>query len=161
MVQTAYLLLGSNLGDRRQLLLETRRRLEPGIGRVVQSSSVYETTPWGNADQPAYLNQVLALETLLTPPELMMATQRLEESLGRVRSAAKWEPRSIDIDILYFGRLVWYTPGIAIPHPLLHQRRFALVPLVEVAPDFRHPELRKTNIDLLEECEDPGKVIKL
>ncbi|GAB3692764.1 2-amino-4-hydroxy-6-hydroxymethyldihydropteridine diphosphokinase [Spirosoma flavus] len=127
------------------------------VGAVTLQSPLYETAPWGVADQPAFLNQVIRVETALEPEDLLKQTQAIEEELGRVRKE-KWGARVIDVDILYYDHLVWQSFTLTLPHPYLHQRRFTLVPLADVAPDFVHPILQKTTLDLLAECPDEGDV---
>ncbi|GAB3772827.1 2-amino-4-hydroxy-6-hydroxymethyldihydropteridine diphosphokinase [Spirosoma horti] len=152
-----YLLLGANLGDRVQTLRRAASLIAKRLGTVGQQSSLYETAPWGVVDQPTYLNQVLAIHTMLRPEDVLVQTQIIEQELGRVRFE-KWGARVIDIDMLYYDHLVLQSDTLTIPHPFLHQRRFTLVPLAEIAPDFVHPVLLKTNAELLAECADEGEV---
>jgi 2-amino-4-hydroxy-6-hydroxymethyldihydropteridine diphosphokinase len=154
----AFLLLGANLGNRTQTLHCALDLIIGRVGPVVQASGLYETAPWGETDQPTYLNQVLAVETILEPETVLSQTQAIEQELGRVR-LEKWGARVIDIDILYYGQFIWQTDTLTIPHPYLHQRRFTLVPLAEIAPSFVHPVLQKTTIELLHECRDDSEVI--
>jgi 2-amino-4-hydroxy-6-hydroxymethyldihydropteridine diphosphokinase len=154
---TTLLLLGGNQGDRLQYLAEARRQLKARAGSIEKKSAVYETAAWGLEDQPAFLNQVLLLETSLPPQALLEEINRIEKNLGRVR-AVKWDARVIDIDILYFDDLVVETPRLQLPHPHLQDRRFTLLPLVEIAPDWIHPLFQKTNRQLLAECPDPLEV---
>lgn len=152
-----FLLLGANLGDRVQTLAQAQTRLVQAVGPLVGASGLYETAPWGVTDQPAYLNQVLELDTQLPPPDVLVQTQAIEQALGRVR-LHRWGARVIDIDLLYYADTVLRTDRLTLPHPLLHERRFTLVPLCELAPYFIHPVLHQTNAELLQQCPDTGEV---
>jgi 2-amino-4-hydroxy-6-hydroxymethyldihydropteridine diphosphokinase len=155
-----YLLLGANLGDREATFVRAKSLIVSRIGDVVTASSLYETAPWGVLNQPAFLNQVLIVATTLGPSEVLAATQQIEAELGRVRHE-HWGARTIDLDILYYNACILNTTELRVPHPHLHQRRFTLIPLAEIAPNFIHPELLKTNAALLNECPDDSDVVKL
>jgi 2-amino-4-hydroxy-6-hydroxymethyldihydropteridine diphosphokinase len=157
MHQIAYLSLGSNLGDREHSLREAISRLET-VGRVVSVSSLYETEPVEFADQEWFLNCVVALETTMTPEQLMGALLNIEQSMGRQRVQKKG-PRTIDLDILLYGDAALDSPDLTIPHPAMHQRRFVLEPLAEIAPDARHPALKKTARELLTGLP-PGQAVR-
>lgn len=141
---TAYLGLGTNLGERWANLRDACQLLasEPGLG-VVRSSKVYETEPWGVAEQPKFLNCALEISTTLRPEPLLVACKNVEKELGR-RPGVRWGPRLIDVDILLYGGDVVKLPHLEIPHPRLHLRTFALLTLADVAPDAVHPSLGTT-----------------
>lgn len=145
---TVYLSLGSNLGDRAATLVRAKEMLRD-LGSITATSSLYETQPVEVEDsQPWYLNCVLAIDTVLTPEQLLAGAQAVELALGRRRSIRN-APRTLDIDILLFGDAVVMTPGLSIPHPGLAHRRFVLQPLAEIAPNLHHPILKKTIRELL------------
>ncbi|WP_223833935.1 2-amino-4-hydroxy-6-hydroxymethyldihydropteridine diphosphokinase [Spirosoma profusum] len=152
-----FLLLGANLGDRVATLQRAVDLIWQYVGAIEQQSPLYETTPWGIIDQPAFLNQVIRVKTTLEPEVLLKQTQAIEQDLGRIRKE-KWGARVIDIDILYYDQLISSSSTLTLPHPYLHQRRFTLVPLADVAPDFVHPLLHKTTLELLAACTDEGVV---
>jgi 2-amino-4-hydroxy-6-hydroxymethyldihydropteridine diphosphokinase len=149
MPQLAYLSLGSNVGDRVAHLRDAIARLE-SIGRVVSVSSFYETEPVEVTDQPWFLNCAVGLETALTAEQLMARLLQIEQKMGR-RRIQKKGPRTIDIDILLFDDLILDSPDVTIPHPAMQKRRFVLEPLAEIAAEARHPGIKKTIRELLEE----------
>ncbi len=151
---TVYLGLGSNLGRREENLARAVQLLASPTGRAAEGvvsggkiqiarlSPVYQTAPWGYADQPDFLNCVVEAQTSLSPGELLRRTQAVEQALGRREPSVRYGPRSIDVDILLYGSSVVDQPGLQIPHPRLHQRAFVLVPLAELCPDLEHPVLK-------------------
>jgi 2-amino-4-hydroxy-6-hydroxymethyldihydropteridine diphosphokinase len=149
--KVTFLALGSNLGDRERNLENALERVEAGGVRVLVRSSIYETAPQEFLDQPWFLNQVLKAETGLFPLQLLRLAQRVEREMGRERGPAAIPkgPRLIDIDILLFGQTVIDTPQLVIPHPAMIERRFVLEPLVEIAPELRHPVTGKLFASLL------------
>jgi 2-amino-4-hydroxy-6-hydroxymethyldihydropteridine diphosphokinase len=157
MATLVYLSLGSNLGDREAHLKDAQNRLG-AVGRVVAVSSYYETEPVEFTDQPWFLNCAVALETAPTPQILMTSLLGIEEAMGRKRVQKKG-PRIIDIDILLFGDTIVDTAEVTIPHPAMHERRFVLEPLAEIAPDARHPVLNKTIRELQYALLD-GQVVR-
>jgi 2-amino-4-hydroxy-6-hydroxymethyldihydropteridine diphosphokinase len=155
-----YLLLGSNMGDAFAHLNNAIEALKKLPIEVIKISSVYKTAAWGKTDQNPFLNQCLEIKTDLKPEELLHLILQTELDLGRTR-LEKWAERIIDIDILYFGSEIIHSQNLQVPHPYLHQRRFTLVPLCEISPDFVHPLLQLSNVDLLKNCEDLLDVEKL
>lgn len=158
----ALLALGSNLGDRLNLLRQARRRIgeHPQIS-LKNASAIYETEPLGGPPgQGPYLNAALEISTCLSPGELLASCQEVEERCGRVR-AERWGPRSVDIDILFYGDRVVRQADLIIPHPRLHERRFVLAPLVDLVPDFIHPQLDSTCRELLERLAPCGQDVTL
>lgn len=150
----AYLLLGSNLGDRATLLREARTELAALAGELMAISGIYETAAWGREDQPAFLNQAIALRTPLAPEALLAACLAVERHAGRERRE-RWGSRTLDVDVLLYGVEVIDSPTLTVPHPQLAVRRFALMPLAEIAAAVRVPGLELTVAELLAQCPDP------
>jgi 2-amino-4-hydroxy-6-hydroxymethyldihydropteridine diphosphokinase len=138
-----YIGIGSNVGNREENVARALTLLAERGVRVLRNSSVHETKPWGVAEQPLFLNMVIEAETPLNPREVLRQLKSIEEDMGRVE-AGRWGPRIMDLDILLYDDLILDEPGLVIPHPLLHERDFVLTPLLEIAPDARHPLLKKT-----------------
>ncbi|MEO5948526.1 MAG: 2-amino-4-hydroxy-6-hydroxymethyldihydropteridine diphosphokinase [Chitinophagaceae bacterium] len=155
----AYLLTGGNMGDREKNLLAAILHINKDCGLITNSSSLYETAAWGNTAQPAFLNQALEIETELTARQLMRRILKVEKMMGRTRKE-KYGPRLIDIDILLYGDEIHNYELLKLPHPEMQNRRFALLPLKEIAPDIVHPVLQKSIIELLQECKDQLAVKK-
>lgn len=156
-----FLLLGGNLGDKAQVFQSARERLSKELGPIVQASAVYETEPWGFESDDMFWNQVLVLETTLLPEDVLMHTKAIELELGRIRKAARYASRLIDIDLLFYDDLVLHEPNLELPHPRMIDRRFVLEPLAEVAEDFIHPVFQQSIACLLEECSDQLAVKRL
>lgn len=159
--ESVFILLGSNLGDRQLLVNQASAMIEERCGKIVAKSRLYESEPWGFKSEHWFLNQVVILSTEMSPDDLMDTLLAIEMELGRDRTTPHegYVSRPIDLDILYWGEdLVVEKQHVIIPHPRLHKRRFTLLPLCDVAPDYVHPILKKTNRQLLDECDDFGKV---
>lgn len=156
----AYLLLGSNLGDRKHQIEKSIQLIAEQIGLVLKESSIYETESWGISDQPIFLNKVILVETSFDPFELLKCIKNIEISMGR-KERAKWHNREIDIDILFYGKQYIETPELRIPHPYLHERMFTLVPLMEIDPFLNHPTLNRSIEDLYDLCRDEGNVMQI
>jgi 2-amino-4-hydroxy-6-hydroxymethyldihydropteridine diphosphokinase len=156
----AYLLTGGNSGNRLQYLSNAKKRVGEECGELLVASSIYETAAWGVTNQPSFYNQALKIKTTLSPEGLLDRILSIEKSLGRVR-LLRYGPRTIDIDILFFDDLIIEQKSLTIPHPELHNRRFALQCLVEIEPAFIHPVFNKSVQQLLLECTDTLEVRRL
>jgi 2-amino-4-hydroxy-6-hydroxymethyldihydropteridine diphosphokinase len=156
-----YLLLGGNTGDRTDYLNMARESIERDIGTVETVSALYETEPWGFDDKNLFLNQLVVASTDLEPEQALEKILKIELQLGRERIEGQYSSRTIDIDILFYEDRVINEKDLVIPHPRLHERRFALEPLAEVVPEMNHPVLDKTISILLEECPDKLQVKRL
>jgi 2-amino-4-hydroxy-6-hydroxymethyldihydropteridine diphosphokinase len=155
-----YLSIGSNMGKRRENLMAAVTQIHKGIGKVARQSSVYETQPWGKTDQAAFLNQVIMINTISTPKDVLTDILKIEKDMGRDRKE-KWGPRIIDIDILMYGKRIVKDKMLEIPHPEMHNRAFVLVPFMEIAPELMHPVLGKPIDELYINCEDLSDVVRL
>lgn len=154
-----FLSLGSNLGNRLNNLKEARELIYDTVGKVIATSSLYRTDPWGVTDQPEFYNLVMMIESELPPSILLERLLDAEKEMGRVREK-KWGARLIDIDLLFYHNQVLNLPHIIIPHPQIPFRRFVLEPMAEIAPAFIHPVLHKNIATLLAECGDVAAVHK-
>lgn len=161
-MNTAFILLGGNLGNMEATFAKACKWLEIKVGTICNKSSNYQTAPWGFESNLPFLNQVVKLETALTPSQLMHELLSIESSLGRTRgNQLGYQSRTIDLDILFYNQAIIDLPHLEIPHPRLHLRRFTLLPLSEIATDYFHPTLQKTVSQLLAECEDQSEAKKL
>ena len=158
-MNTVYLLLGSNLKNPEQQLSAARNHITAEIGEIINTSSLYATAAWGNTYQPDFLNQVVVVKSDFSATTLMETILTIEENMGRIRTQ-KNAPREIDIDILFFNNDIINLPELIVPHPLLQGRKFVLIPLSEIAPNYIHPILLKTTQELLEICTDSLDVQK-
>ena len=159
--ENAYLLAGTNLGDRLNNLLSARENISGNIGEIISFSHIYESAPWGfRSDNPFY-NQAFCVKTSLSVTAILQLIHQIEREAGRVRTSGKYTDRTIDIDILLFGDKIIKAKNLIIPHPFLHLRRFALAPMAEISPDVIHPVFKKSISQLLAECNDKIRVKKL
>lgn len=159
MINGIYLLLGSNLGDKKNNLKMACDGMS-SIGEITRRSSFYATAAWGNTAQDDFLNQAIELNTALPPHQLLEQLLAIETSLGRIRTE-KWGPRTIDIDILFYRDEIINTATLRVPHPEIQNRRFALAPMNELAPGLLHPVLKRSIQDLLTHCPDASSVEKI
>ena len=155
-----YLLLGSNLGNRMKYIASAISEIEIKLGNISRRSSLYQTASWGKHDQPDFINQVIELKTSLEPKDLLSGILGIESDFGRKR-IEKWGSRTIDIDILLYDDQIVNEPELIIPHPYLAFRRFCLMPLCEIAPEYIHPVLKKNIQELLFELSDDLLVKRL
>lgn len=156
----AYLLLGGNQGNPEKSLAKAAGLINKSVGKIIRRSSLYQTAAWGNRKQPDFLNQVLVVESKLGPRECMQACLAIEKAMGRIRSF-KNAPRIIDIDILFFNKEIINSGDLVIPHPAIQLRRFVLVPLNELSPNFVHPVFKQSVHQLLLHCPDELNVNKI
>ena len=156
-ITPCYLLLGTNLGDKNHNLQTAKTSIEEKLGTIEITSSVYLSEAWGDTNQDSFLNQVVKLNVPFSAREVLETCLQIERQMGRVREK-KWGSRLIDIDILYFGDLVNEESDLVIPHPEIQNRRFTLVPLVELDANFVHPKLGRTNAEMLQNCKDELRV---
>lgn len=161
MTRYVFLGLGSNLGDRELYLERAIRLISQTIGLVSEQSGIYETEPWGFHSENSFYNMVIKVHTRYKPLELLKKIRSIEDQLGRVRDPSSYISRTIDIDILFFSNRIIDKPGLTIPHPLIQDRRFVLVPLCEIAPKMIHPVLSVSFEELLNNCRDERMVRRL
>lgn len=159
-MNTTYLLLGSNMGNSRQQLLQAKKNIQQQIGKIIRQSNLYSTAAWGNTPQPDFLNQVIIVQTKLTAAQTMQSILTIEKKMGRIRNK-KNDPRIIDIDILFYNKEIIDNSNLIVPHPQLQNRNFVLVPLNQLSPNFKHPVLNKTIHQLLRNSPDKLTVNKI
>lgn len=157
-MNTAYLILGGNKGKSIESIEKANQLISSKAGVITKKSNIFVTKAWGNTQQPDFLNQAIAITTELSPLYLLSTLLSIEQELGRTRTTEKWVERTIDIDILFFNNEIINLPNLKVPHPYLHERKFVLVPLNELCPEFLHPTLNRTVKDLLTLCQDELEV---
>ena len=155
------LLLGSNLGDSQLLFQQVISLIDERLGKLEIQSALYQSPPWGFEHENDFLNQVLILETDLAAGEILQTCLQIEVDIGRKRTTQVYEARRIDIDVLFVNDEVMDTESLVLPHPRLHLRKFTLLPLLELIPDYVHPKLQKSIQELLVACEDNSEVRKI
>jgi 2-amino-4-hydroxy-6-hydroxymethyldihydropteridine diphosphokinase len=149
-----FLSLGTNLGNRKAFLEQSIMLVRNRIGSVLKTSSIYQSEPWGFKTRNLFLNQVIMVVSTLSPVEVLKEIQIIEKEMGRVKSSADYEPRIIDIDILFYDELILNETDLIIPHPHIQSRNFVLLPMIEISPDFVHPVLKKDLLCLFSDCSD-------
>lgn len=158
-MNVAYLCLGGNIGNRESSINEALEQINQSVGEITSFSGIYETEAWGVTNQQPYLNMCIGMKTEYRSHELLKTLMHIEKNLGRERNMYHtYEPRTIDIDILFYNNEIIHQNDLTVPHPRLHLRKFVLVPLNEIAPNHLHPVLNKTIFNLLNECLDTSKV---
>ena len=153
-----YLSLGSNIGDKKKYIQIAIDLIEKNIGTIVSGSSVIETVPWGFVSENVFLNCVLEVKTKFSPLQVLRLTQEIEQQLGRMKKRKRtdepYQDRAMDIDLILFNDLIIESEDLILPHPLFHQRKFVMEPLMEIAPDLIHPVLKKTIKDIYKNSTD-------
>ena len=157
-----YLSLGSNLDDRMENLRKAKTHIKQKIGNIIRKSELYETESWGFATGKNFINQVILIETSMSPDKLLSGTQKIEKDLGRTeKTTSEYQSRVIDIDILFFNNHIIKNGDLTVPHPLIQERKFVLVPMRDIALDYVHPELLQSIGHLNNICKDRSKVFLL
>jgi 2-amino-4-hydroxy-6-hydroxymethyldihydropteridine diphosphokinase len=156
-----FLGIGGNIGNKADNFNKVYTFIKNELGEITKTSSVYESPPWGFTADENFWNQVLVIGTKLSPAELLQKITEIENQFGREREIGKYNSREMDIDILYYDEINLETESLVIPHPRIQQRKFVLVPLNEIAPDFKHPLLRLTSFQMLENCKDGSVILKM
>jgi 2-amino-4-hydroxy-6-hydroxymethyldihydropteridine diphosphokinase len=154
-VNSVYIIIGGNLGNKSKNLEIAHRFINLEIGEIERESGIYETEPWGFEDSRNFFNQVIKIKTQLSPSEILERIKKIESRFGRsTGQSIKYQSRQMDMDILFFNDNIIKLPGLTIPHPRLHERNFVLAPLCELAADFVHPVFNQTIRQLRSQCKD-------
>lgn len=156
-----FLGIGGNIGNKHNNFDKVIKIIENELGLIAKSSSIYETPPWGFKTKDNFWNQVLLIKTNFPPNELLERIHKIEKQFGRKREGTNYNSREMDIDILYYDDEFIESESLIVPHPKMHLRKFVLVPLNEIAPNFKHPLLRFTSLQMLENCKDGSVILKL
>ncbi len=160
-MHTVYLGIGGNSGNKQNNFDNVYQIIKNELGEILKYSSIYETPPWGFQSDDYFWNSVIEIETEFMPEELLGKIHLIEKKFKRKRGSKRYSSREMDIDILYFDDIYIETEMLTIPHPRIHQRKFVLVPLNEIAPDFKHPLLRFATFEMLENCMDESVILKV
>jgi len=155
-----FLSLGGNLGNKSKIFPETQDLIREQIGEILKISSPYESKAWGFQSRHLFLNQVIKVETCLSPFEVLINIRFIENHFGRTRKQGKYLSRKMDIDLLFYDNVIIRTEELTIPHPLLAERKFVLIPFMEIEPDFFHPLLKKNIRDICRDCQDCSIIAK-
>lgn len=159
-MNNSHILLGTNLGNKIANLNKALQLITSAGIKIKKNSPVYQTKAWGNINQDDFYNAVLLVDTSLSATDLLKTVLEIEIRMGRVRGDEKWMPRLIDIDILYYNEEVVQMDNLIIPHPFIAERKFTLIPLNDISPDYMHPLLKSSNSNLLENCKDNSEVMR-
>jgi 2-amino-4-hydroxy-6-hydroxymethyldihydropteridine diphosphokinase len=157
-MNSAYLILGGNIGNKLENLKRTRALIRETVGPITKKSDIFVTAPWGNTEQPDFYNQAIKVETSLAAFGLLEELLKIEAVNGRIRDNKKWAERTMDIDILFYNNEIISEPHLKIPHPHIQERRFVLAPLDQIAGEYIHPVLKKSIHSLLSECRDTSGI---
>lgn len=160
-MNSAYLLLGGNEGKVKENLAFARERIQHKVGKIIAASMLYQSEPWGFESEQLFINQALYINTFLDPKSLLTELLEIEQLAGRIRKEKGYSSRSMDIDILFYDDLIIQQANLVIPHPRLHLRNFALIPMNELAPGFIHPVFNQSISHMKDACPDQSSVISL
>ena len=156
-----FLGIGGNIGDKKKNFVRCYELIEERLGKIMLFSPIYETPPWGFLSENNFWNQVIYCETNFEPEMLLEEIHQIELLFGRDRKSGSYSPREMDIDILYFDDFIIKSDYLVIPHPFIQERLFVLKPLSDIAPDFINPVLKKTSLQMLENCKDTSEIKKV
>ncbi|MEA3451185.1 MAG: 2-amino-4-hydroxy-6-hydroxymethyldihydropteridine diphosphokinase [Bacteroidota bacterium] len=158
-MEKVILSLGSNIGNRRNTLFSAIEKINSRIGNIYRKSSIYETEPWGFDNENLFLNMAISVESELSPRKILNIIHEIEYLHGRKRSSANtYQARTLDIDIIFYGESFYYEKDLIIPHAEAHNRKFVLIPILEIEPEFKHPILKQSLKDLLNKCTDDTEI---